>query len=150
MSELNLNQDTQSLGAHPPERLRRIELLRGVTLAAVILLILLGLAWELKLAPLKGGTGALALKVIPLTFALSGVARHRLYTYRWLSLLVWLYFTEGIVRSTTEHGVSQLLALCELTLSVVMFIACAVYVRLRLKALPPKPGKKRQREEDSE
>jgi uncharacterized membrane protein len=30
--------------------------------------------------------------------ALPGLLRHRLYTYRWLSLLVWLYVTEGLVR----------------------------------------------------
>jgi uncharacterized membrane protein len=39
-----------------------------------------------------------------------GLLRHRMYTYRWLSLLVWLYFTEGVVRATTEGGLSQRLA----------------------------------------
>ncbi|WP_374320601.1 DUF2069 domain-containing protein [Aquabacterium sp.] len=147
MSDLNTNQDAQPLGIHPPERMQRIQLLRSLTLSTLILLIGLGLAWELKLAPLQGGTGALALKVLPLTLALSGVASHRLYTYRWLSLLVWLYFTEGVVRGTTDHGVSQALALAELALSVVLFVACAVYVRLRLKVLPPKPGKKAPQQE---
>jgi hypothetical protein len=57
------------------------------------LLIVLGLAWELWLAPT--GSGTLALKVLPLVAVLAGLLRHRMYTYRWLSLLVWLYFTEG-------------------------------------------------------
>lgn len=123
---------------HPPERRRQIDLLRWVTLGCVVALIALGLAWELWLAPLKGGTGALALKVVPLTFALTGVLKHRMYTYRWLSLLVWLYFTEGTVRATSDTGLSQQLAMVETALSVVLFAACATYVRLRLRVLPPK------------
>ena len=129
------------MGEHPPARRRTIEQLRTVSLLSVILLMALGLAWELKLAPLPGGTGALALKVLPLTFALPGILKHRLYTYRWLSLLVWLYFTEGVVRATSDHGVSQQLAIIETALSVALFTACAVYVRLRLRVLPPKAKK---------
>ncbi len=129
------------VGEHPPARRRTIEQLRTVSLLSVILLMALGLAWELKLAPLPGGTGALALKVLPLTFALPGILKHRLYTYRWLSLLVWLYFTEGVVRATSDHGVSQQLAIIETVLSVALFTACAVYVRLRLRVLPPKAKK---------
>ena len=129
------------MGEHPPARRRTIEQLRTVSLLSVILLMALGLAWELKLAPLPGGTGALALKVLPLTFALPGILKHRLYTYRWLSLLVWLYFTEGVVRATSDHGVSQQLAIIETVLSVALFTACAVYVRLRLRVLPPKAKK---------
>ena len=125
--------DDAILGAHPPERLRLISLCRTVTLISTVTLIVLGLAWELQLAPLKGGTGALAWKVLPLTLVLAGVLKHKLYTYRWLSMLVWLYFTEGIVRGTTDSGLSQVLALIELALSVAIFVACAVYVRLRLK-----------------
>ncbi|HET8869119.1 MAG TPA: DUF2069 domain-containing protein [Aquabacterium sp.] len=109
----------------------------------VVALIVLGLVWELKLAPLPGGSGALALKVLPLTFALSGLLKHRLHTYRWLSLLVWLYFTEGIVRATSEHGLPQQLAIVETTLSVSLFCACALYVRLRLRVLS---GKEQRRD----
>jgi len=126
------------LGSHPPERLRRIQQLRALTVGSTVTLIVLGLLWELWLAPLPGGTGALVLKVLPLTLALNGLARHRLYTYRWMSLLLWLYFTEGVMRSTTESGWSQALAGAEIVLSLVLFAACAVYVRTRLKVLPPK------------
>lgn len=137
------NQAPESLivGEHPPARRRTIEQLRIVSLLCVIGLIVLGLAWELKLAPLPGGTGALAFKVLPLTLALSGLLKHRLYTYRWLSLLVWLYFTEGVVRATSDHGLSQQLAIIETALSVALFAACAIYVRSRLRVLPPKAPK---------
>lgn len=112
--------------------------MRLLNVALLLSLIGLGLAWELWLAPLKGGTGALALKVLPLTLAIAGMLKHRLYTYRWVSLLVWLYFTEGAMRATSDTGISQALAGIEVTLSAALFTACAVYIRLRLRVLPPK------------
>lgn len=126
------------MGQHPPERLRRIQRLRNGCVLALVALIVLCVAWELWLAPLPGGTGALAWKALPLTFALAGMLRHRLYTYRWMSLLIWLYFTEGVVRAASDHGTSQWLAGIEVALSTALFIGCAVYVRQRLKVLPPK------------
>lgn len=126
------------LGTHPPARLILIDRLRALNVAAVVSLLVLGVLWELWLAPLPGGTGALAIKVLPLAFAVTGMLRHRLYTYRWVSLLVWLYFTEGVVRVTGDAGMSQMLAGIEVALSVILFVACAVYVRVRLKVLPPK------------
>ena len=105
---------------------------RAVAVAATIALIVLGAAWELRLAPT--GTGTLALKVVPLFFALPGLARMRLYTYRWLSLAVWLYAAEGAVRATSERGVSSSLAIAELALALVLFAACCVHVRARLRA----------------
>ena len=108
-----------------------VRLTRGVALAALLGLIVLGLAWELWLAPT--GTGTLAIKVLALVLCLAGLLRHRMYTFRWLSLLIWLYFTEGVVRATTEQGISQVLALVEVVLCLVLFTACAVYIRWRLR-----------------
>jgi uncharacterized membrane protein len=124
--------DHAVLGSHPPERLARIVALRNLCLGCVLGLIVLGMAWELVLAPLKGGTGALAWKALPLTFALPGLLKHRMYTFRWLSMLILLYFTEGVVRGTTESGTSQVLAWVEIALSLIVFVGCSVYVRLRL------------------
>lgn len=125
--------------AHPPARRAQIERLRALNVALLLSLIALGVAWELVLAPLRGGSGgALALKVLPLTLAIAGMLKHKLYTYRWMSLLIWLYFTEGVVRATGDTGLSQVLAIMEIALSVALFIGCAVYVRLRLRVLPPK------------
>lgn len=128
-------------GSHPPARRALIERMRLLNVALLVALIGLGLAWELGLAPLKGGTGALALKVLPLTLALPGLLKHKLYTYRWLSLLIWLYFAEGVVRATSDSGTSQVLAGIEVTLSVALFTAGALYIRLRLRVLPPKAKK---------
>ena len=104
---------------------------RTLAVSCLLALIVLGLAWELWLAPT--GSGTLALKVVPLAFALTGLLKLRLYTYRWLSLLVWLYFTEGVVRASTERGIGMTLALAEVALSLLLFGACGWHVRARLR-----------------
>src|SRR5689334_21110042 len=104
---------------------------RVLAVGSALGLIVLGLAWELWLVPT--GRGTLALKVLPLVIPLPGLLKHRMYTYRWVSLLSWLYFTEGVVRSTSERGTSALLAGAEIALSLALFAACALHVRWRLK-----------------
>lgn len=96
-------------------------------------LIVLGLAWELWLAPLPHGHGTLSVKVVPLCLPLAGMLKHRLYTFRWFSLLVWAYVLEGLVRATSDPPPSSYLAVIEVGLSVLLFVACASYVRLRLR-----------------
>ena len=108
--------------------------LRSATLAGLLALIALCLAWELWLAPT--GSGTLAIKALPLVFCVGGLWRHRMYTFRWLSLLIWLYFMEGAARATTEQGLSQALALAELVLSSALFVCSAVYIRWRLRHAP--------------
>ena len=103
-------------------------------MGSLVGLIVLGLAWELWLAPLRPGGSLLALKVLPLVIPLAGLWKNRMYTYRWVSLMVWLYFTEGVVRAWSDtSGVSQVLALVEVLLCLVLFAACAWHVRLRLR-----------------
>lgn len=118
---------THAAPARPTPEVQR---LRAWSLGLLVALIVLGLAWELWLAPT--GTGTLALKVLPLALALPGLWRHRMYTYRWLSLLVWLYVTEGLVRATSEGGLGQGLAALEVLLSVGLFVAAGLYIRRRL------------------
>ena len=104
---------------------------RAVAIGSVLALIALGLAWELWLAPT--GSGTLALKVLPLLLPLVGLWRNRMYTYRWVSLMVWLYFTEGIVRATSDRGAGAWLGLVEVLLCLLLFAACAAHVRWRLR-----------------
>ena len=105
---------------------------RGLAVASTLGLIVLGLAWELWLAPT--GRGTLALKVLPLAFVIAGLLKLRMSTYRWVSLLVWLYFAEGVVRASTEQGLSAAMAATEVGLSLALFCACAAHVRGRLRA----------------
>src|SRR3954453_9483027 len=110
---------------------------RTLTVAATVALIVLGLAWELWLAPT--GRGTLAVKVLPLLVPLPGLVRMRLYTYRWLSLAVLLYAAEGAVRASSERGTSAALAAAELALATILFTAFCLHVRARLRAGAPSP-----------
>jgi uncharacterized membrane protein len=117
----------------PPDAMVRAA--RAAALAGLLGLIVLGLAWELWLAPT--GSGTLAIKVLPLALCVLGLLRHRMYTFRWLSLLVWLYFMEGVVRATTEQGWSRALAVVEIALCLLLFTSSALYIRWRLRNAAP-------------
>jgi uncharacterized membrane protein len=107
---------------------------RVLAVGSLLGLILLGLAWELFLAPIRPGGSWLALKVLPLCIPLAGLLKNRMYTYRWVSLLVWLYFTEGAVRAYSDRPPGNYLAMIEVALCLSLFVACALHVRLRLQA----------------
>ncbi|NBW01183.1 MAG: DUF2069 domain-containing protein, partial [Betaproteobacteria bacterium] len=64
------------------------------TLAAAALMVF-GLTWELFLDPLRPGGSWLALKVLPLALALRGLYGGRIYTYKWMSLVIWIYVGEA-------------------------------------------------------
>jgi uncharacterized membrane protein len=108
-----------------PERL-----LRAVASGALVALILLCLAWELWLAPLRPGGSYLALKAAPLALPLYGILFGKRYTYQWSSMFVLVYFTEGVMRGWSDKGMSQTLALAETALSVLFFAAVVAYARL--------------------
>jgi uncharacterized membrane protein len=64
---------------------------------------------------------------------LVGLLKNRMYTYRWVSLMVWLYFTEGAVRAYSDKPPANALAMVEVALCLALFVACALHVRLRLR-----------------
>jgi uncharacterized membrane protein len=114
-----------------------VAITRAVAVGCVLALIVLGMAWELWLAPVRSGGTWLALKVLPLCFPLAGLLRNRMYTYRWVSLLVWLYFTEGVVRAASDRGPGRWLAAIEVVLCLLLFAACVLHVRTRLGKTKP-------------
>jgi uncharacterized membrane protein len=123
---------TPVINSSPPPS--SVSATRWLAVGSLVGLIVLGLAWELWLAPLRPGGSWLALKVLPLVAPLAGLLKNRMYTYRWVSLMVWLYFTEGVVRAWSDiNGVSRVLALIQVVLCLALFIACAWHVRLRLR-----------------
>ncbi len=112
---------------------KTLQWIRFLAVGSVLGLILLGLAWELVLAPIKPGGSWLALKVLPLCFPLAGLLKNRMYTYRWVSLMVWVYFTEGTVRAYSDRAPGNYLGMIEVLLCLVLFVACALHVKLRFK-----------------
>lgn len=99
------------------------------TVSSLVGLLLLGTAWELVLALLRPGGSWLVLKVLPLLIPLRGVLKRDLYTMQWASMLILLYFLEGVVRVTTESGMSALLAGAEIALSFVFFLSSILFLR---------------------
>ena len=104
---------------------------RWIAVFALLGLIVLGLLWELVLAPLRPGGSWLALKVVPLCIPIAGLLKNRMYTYRWVSLVIWLYFIEGVVRAWGDKAPGNLLAMIEVALCIVLFAACTVHIRIR-------------------
>lgn len=103
--------------------------LAGIAAASLIALILLGLAWELWLAPLRPGGSWLVLKVVPLLLLLFGILHGRPRTHRIATLLVWPYFAEGVMRAMTEPPPAATLAALEIFLALLLFLATAFYAR---------------------
>lgn len=114
--------------------------MRGARLAAagaLAALVVLCLAWELWLAPLRPGGSLLALKALPLVLPLNGVLRGRRYTCQWSSMLILAYFTEGVVRAWSDVATaSRLAAGAEVALSVLYVAAAVSCVRATRPALP--------------
>jgi uncharacterized membrane protein len=100
--------------------------------ASLIALILLCLAWESFLAPLKPGGTLLILKALPLLIPLFGILKGRRYTYQWSGMLILLYFTEGCVRAWADVGLSRRLALIEVVLTLLFFV-CVIFYAKRTK-----------------
>ena len=93
-------------------------------------LILLCVGWELWWAPLRPGGSLLALKAVPLLFAVSGVLKGRLYTLQWIAMLSLLYLMEGAVRAWSDvSALSATLAGAEIVLSLGLYLGAILYVR---------------------
>jgi uncharacterized membrane protein len=128
---------------------------RRIVIACVLALIVLGLAWELWLAPLRPasplGTAflgfkltwlpaswSLSLKVIPLLVALPALWAGRVRAFQWWSMAILIYLTEGLVRATSDLGLSRQLAWLEVALAIAAFLAILAYVR-QIKGTRSKP-----------
>lgn len=75
-----------------------------LSVASLVALILLTLAWELWLAPLRPGGSLLALKAVVLLLPLFGILRERVYTYQWSSMFILMFFAEGVTRAWGDKG----------------------------------------------
>lgn len=106
-----------------------------IAFASLLALIILGLVWELWLAPLRPGGSLLALKIMPLLIPLRGVWRGDLYTMQWASMLILLYFMEGVVRAMSDpNSDSIIFAILEIILSFIFYLSAILYLRPAKKA----------------
>jgi uncharacterized membrane protein len=111
--------------------------------SSLIALILLCLAWETVLAPLKPGGSLLILKAVPLLLPLFGILHGKRYTFQWACMFILLYFTEGVVRAWSDSGLSAQLAMVEVALTVVFFF-CTIYYARHTRGLLKTPSSETQ------
>jgi uncharacterized membrane protein len=111
-----------------------------LAIISLVCLLVLCLAWELWLAPLRPGGSTLSLKALPLLFPLFGLLHGNRYTHQWTSLLALAYFIEGTVRAATETGTGMLLAAIETLLACLLFASCVIYARITAPSRLVKPA----------
>jgi uncharacterized membrane protein len=92
-----------------------------------LVLVLLCVAWELFLAPLRPGGSWLALKALPLAVLLPGMISGNLRTMQIATLVILLYAAEAAVRLGDTPPIGTL-AFLELLLAVAVFVAAVTFV----------------------
>lgn len=103
--------------------------------SSLVVLILLCVAWELALAPLRPGGSWMVLKVVPLLLPLRGILKRDVYTLQWSSMLILVYLAEGLVRATSDaNHTSVWLAWAEVALTTIYFVCALAYLHPFKKA----------------
>jgi len=121
------------------DRLEKKNLYQLIAAAAVADLIILCIAWEWFLAPLRPGGSWLVLKALPLILVLPGIWQGKNYIMQCASMLILIYLAEALVR-IAETGANRYFAILELILATTTFIALLLY----LKPLKDAAKKKRR------
>lgn len=107
----------------------KLDKLRWVATVSCLALIVLCLFWERWLAPVRPGGSWLMLKAVPLLLPLPGILKGKRYTYQWASLLLLAYLCEGLVRASSDTGLSQYLAMLETLLAGICFSSVLLFCR---------------------
>lgn len=104
-------------------------------IGSLVLLIVWCILWEMWIAPLKPGGSWMVLKAAPLLIPLAGVIKRDVYTLQWTSMMILLYFSEGVVRGWSDTGtMSAWLGWGEALIVIVYFVCAIMYVRPYKKA----------------
>jgi uncharacterized membrane protein len=130
-------------GAQAPTLSGAAESAHRWAFGSLLALVVLCIFWEWLLAPIRPGGSWLILKAVPLLWPIWVLWRRpgqRRYVYQLSTLLIWFYFTEGIVRAWSDlNAFSQFLAALEVAICCVFFIAAVRYVR-HSRASPSSPA----------
>ncbi|MFM1927742.1 MAG: hypothetical protein RIR28_325 [Pseudomonadota bacterium] len=88
----------------------------------VVLMVIYGVAWEAAWDPIREGS-LLWLKTLPLLLVLPGLIQSRRRSMQWLSLMIWFYACEALVRVASLQPTEQWLAAGWLVLSLLVAAA---------------------------
>lgn len=94
-----------------------------------VALIVLTLVWDWLYAPLQTGRWLLLIKLLPLFLPLRGIVSGKIYTYQYCSMLILLYFTEGVMRLFDLAVMSRWFAAVEIFCALVFFVFCLRYLK---------------------
>ena len=104
-------------------------------IVSLVTLIAWLVAWETVVAPYRPGGSWLALKALPLLIPLGGVLKRDIYTLQWSSMVILIYFTEGVVRAwSATRPASQFMACGEIVLVLIYFTCALLFLRPYKKA----------------
>ncbi|MDC8756630.1 DUF2069 domain-containing protein [Janthinobacterium fluminis] len=104
-------------------------------IGSLLALIVWCVLWEMAVAPLHPGGSWMALKAVPLLIPLAGVLRRDVYTLQWSSMVILLYFSEGVVRGYSDKAaLSSLMGWGEALIVCVYFVCAVLYLRPYKKA----------------
>lgn len=109
--------------------MKKLHWLNYGSMAALAALMLLCVAWEGWLAPLRPGGSAAVLKAAPLLLPWFGIVRGKVYTHQWAAMLILLYFAEGLTRAITDPAPAAWLAALEAVLALIFFFCAIFYAR---------------------
>ena len=88
----------------------------------VVTMIVFGVLWEVLINPLRPSGSLLWLKIIPLVLTLPGLFKAKILTFQCLSLLVWLYICEALVRIYSDEWIEIVMSSLWLMLSLFLFL----------------------------
>ena len=78
---------------------------------------------------MTAATLLLLIKLLPLLLPIRGILYGKIYTYQYCSMLVMMYFIEGVMRFWDIQMPSRVCALLEIVLSVLFFVSCLNYLQ---------------------
>jgi len=94
--------------------------------SSLIALIFLNLFWEIGFNPIHSKTTWMVLKSAILLVPLVGILKKDRYTFQWSSMLIMIFFIEGVVRYYSDISPSKEFALVQICLTILFFL-CSIY-----------------------
>lgn len=138
--------------ALPPEKQRRRQFMRWLTLFGYFGLILLHLNWHTWYLPPEQVPRSLILiaVLVPLLLPLRGLLHARPYTHAWASMLSLPYFGLGVDTAFNRLPPESWLGLAEVFLSLCMFTGCVLFVHFGKTGKKGKKSKETKQEDSQQ